>query len=119
MSVFRSRLSLPSVTLICCLMISADVIGRLGLDGGTVNDIPGDPPLFDPFGEEGLDHPPFPAPDTILLDGDRLSIFSPSARFTRLVGVVTTPLGFDPDPDPPPSPPPLLLLVLLLFSWLE
>ena len=117
MSVFRSRLSLPSVTLICCLIISADVIGRLGLEGGKVNDIPGEPPLFDAFGEEGLDHPPFPAPDAILLDGDRFSIFSPSARFTLLVGVVTTPFTFDPDPDPLPSPP--LLLLLLLSWWLE
>lgn len=116
MSVFRSLLSLPSVTLICCLMISADVIGRLGLEGGTVNDIPGDPLLLDAFGDEGLDHPPFPAPDTILLDGDRFNIFNPSARFTRLVGVVTTPFTFDPDPEGLPSP---LLLLLLLSWWFE
>lgn len=49
MRVFLSRLSLCSVTLICCLMISADVIGRLGLAScGTVNDNDGDIPLDPP-----------------------------------------------------------------------
>lgn len=91
MSVFLSRLSLCSVTRIWCLMISADVMGRLGLAaGGTVKDMEG---LPCPPGEEGFDPlaPPLPpAPDTILLDGDRPSIFNPSALFTRLVGVITT-----------------------------
>ncbi|PON94818.1 hypothetical protein TorRG33x02_093310 [Trema orientale] len=104
MRVFRSLLSLCSVTRICCLIISADVIGRLGLpSGGTVNGIDGDAPaLVDP-GDDGFDPPP--EPDTILLEGDRLIIFNPRARLTRLFGVVTTcPLGFDPGPLPPLSP---------------
>lgn len=102
MRVFLSLLSLCSVTLICCLIISADVIGLLGLAGGTVNDIPGDPELelceLEPEpGDVGADPPPFP--HDILLDGDRLIIFNPSALFILLVGVVcTTPFCFDPDP---------------------
>lgn len=41
-SVFLNRLSLCSVTRICCLMISAEVIGRLALTGiGTVNEYAG------------------------------------------------------------------------------
>lgn len=92
MRVFRSLLSLCSVTLICCLIISAEVIGRLGLPGGgTVNDMEGDdaPPLAP--GDDGFD------PPLIRLEGDRFIIFNPRARFTRLVGVVTTcPLPFDP-----------------------
>lgn len=107
MSVFLSRLSLCSVTRICCLMISADVMGRLGLaGGGTVNDMEPEGLPFSP-GEEGLDPPALPpAPDTILLDGDRPNIFNPSALFTRLVGVITTTawaLFVPTDASPPPS----------------
>lgn len=109
MSVFLSRLSLCSVTRIWCLMISADVMGRLGLaGGGTVKDMEGLPCVP---GEEGFDPPALPlppAPDTILLDGDRPSIFNPSALFTRLVGVITTTAWAFVPTDPPPSP---------LLSW--
>ena len=119
MRVFLRRPSLCSVTLICCLMISAEVIGRLGLDGGAVNDIPEPLSIVEgdlsidlsivetAFGEDGLERPPL----LILLEGERLSILSPSALFIRLTGVVTTPVDFIPIPDPPPSP--------LPFSWLE
>lgn len=46
--VLRNLLSSCSVTLICCLMISAAVMGRRGLKGGTVCEIGlADPPTGD------------------------------------------------------------------------
>lgn len=104
MRVFLSRLSLCSDTRICCLMISAEVIGRLGLTGGIVYDKGLAPPCPCFTGDVGIVNPPLPPLDIILLDGVLFNIFNPSALFTLLVGVVTTCPGFD-----PPSP----------FSWLE
>ncbi|KAK6929736.1 Helicase, C-terminal [Dillenia turbinata] len=110
--VFLSRLSLCSVTLICCLIISADVSGRLR--SGTVNAIPGllEPKPLAPWatGLDGFD--PFP-PTLTRLDGDRFNIFNPSALFTLLVTTIPTPfplvsvMGPDPVPDPPTAAFPL------------
>jgi len=104
-------------------MISAEVNGRRGRAGGTVkNPAPGlkcpEPLPMLPLlpGDEGAETAPTTVPTVdIRLEGDRLSIFNPSARFTRLVGVVNTsflpkdpnpePLD-DPDPPPPPIPSP-------------
>ena len=82
-------------------MISAEVIGRLGLACGNVCD----KGLLAPTGDDGVDDPPPLPPDTILLDGDRFIIFNPSARFTLLVGDITTWFGFE--------------LLSPLLSWLE
>lgn len=88
MRVFRSLLSLCSVTLICCLIISADVNGRLILPPcGTVNPILGLDPAPDPLGDDGFD----PHELVRLDDGDLFIIFSPSAIFTRLVTAMPTP----------------------------
>ena len=85
-------------------MISADVIGRRGLDGNDENALRGLVPA-PPFGEDGA------APTELaLLDGDFLIIFNPKVLFTLLVTAVPAPGGFagDPgcpklDPDPLPS----------------
>lgn len=55
MSVFLSLLSLCSVTLICCLMISADVRGRLGL---TTTCVDPDPLPFGGIGDPENDPNP-------------------------------------------------------------
>lgn len=120
MSVFRSLLSLCSVTFICCLIISADVNGRLGLEAGNVEKAMLPLKLWLWWwwltGDDGVDPPPVPTQltDDILRDGDLFNIFNPNARFTRLFGViVTTPLAralgepglTDPDPlTPSPLP---------------
>lgn len=102
MRVLRSRLSSCSVTLICCLMISAAVMGRRGRKGrGTVCDIGLAAPAT---GDDGVETTLALA---ILRDGDLLIIFNPNAFLTLLVGFVTTWFGF-----PPSLPPPLP-------SWLE
>lgn len=93
-NVFRSLLSLCSVTLICCLIISAEVISRRGLNCGTVIDIPaGGLPWLDsrgePRGELGFDPHELVRRD----DGNRLNIFNPNARFIRLVTAIPTPGG--------------------------
>lgn len=80
MRVLRSLLSLCSVTHIWCLMISAEVMGRLltvGDDLGLPVAVPGD---------EGLE------PHELLrLDVERRSILRPRALFTRLVTAIPTP----------------------------
>jgi len=78
-------------------MISAAVMGRRGLNDGTLFErgLPGAP-----TGEEGVEEPPLL---TILREGLLFTILNPNIFFTLLVGFVTTWLGF------PPSPPlPLL-----------
>jgi len=92
-------------------MISADVNGLLGREGWTVkNPAPGlicPALLFIPPGDSEVAAPPAAPIVDIRLDGDRLSIFKPKARFTRLVGVVTTSfLPEEPNPDPTPVEPP-------------
>lgn len=88
-------------------MISADVSGRLALEGGTVCANPGLNVLgamLYRFGEDGADTPLTVAhPDTILFDCDRLIIFNPRALFTRLFGAIPTPLDL-PWVAPPPAP---------------
>ncbi|GER46260.1 double-stranded RNA-binding protein 4 [Striga asiatica] len=96
MRVFRSLLSLSSVTLICCLMISADVIGRLSRGPNLGLDLGLDP---DPPGDNGFD----PHELARLEDGDRRIIFSPNALFTRLVTAIPTPGAFT-VPGPVASP---------------
>ena len=99
-------------------MISAEVNGRLGREGGTVKnpapwlmckeEPPPPPPTLPLPGEEGADLAPKAVPIVvdIRLEGDLLSIFNPKALLTRLVGVVTTSfLPKDPNPDPDPPPP--------------
>lgn len=83
-------------------MISAAVMGRRGLNGGTVRDrgLPGAP-----TGEEGVDEPALVAN---LLEGLLFNIFNPNIFFTLLIGFVTTWFCFPPSPPPP-----------LLFSWFE
>ncbi|KAL3634446.1 hypothetical protein CASFOL_021500 [Castilleja foliolosa] len=102
MRVFLSLLSLCSVTLICCLMISADVIGRLILAPapGTVNPTLGLDPA--PLGDDGFD----PQELVRLDDKDLFNIFNPNAILIRLVTAIPTPGGFtgDPGDDPFPSP---------------
>jgi hypothetical protein len=85
MRVLRNLLSSCSVTLICCLIISAAVIGRRGLKGGTVCEIGLTLPPTGDDGNEEITPPP-----TILLDVDLLISLNPSALFTLLVGFVTT-----------------------------
>jgi hypothetical protein len=112
MIVFLNLLSLCSVTLICALIISAEVSGLRGLPeiGTVANPMAGlVPPWFrGPVGDTGADPPPPPPTADILLVGDFFSIFIPRARFIRLVGDITTtgpppirPLG---EPVPAPSP---------------
>lgn len=90
MSVFRKRLSLLSDTFICCLIISADVNGRLVVPRlGKGEDGPlglfGLPLLIYPLGENGFD------PHELLLrvEGVRFNIFNPKALFVRLVTIPT------------------------------
>lgn len=104
MSVLRSLLSLGSVTLICCLMISAEVIGRLSLatgDDGDVDDIFGLDPAQ--LGDNGFD----PQELERLDDGERFSIFNPNAFLTLLVTAIPTPGGLAGEPGLNPCSSPL------------
>lgn len=94
MSVFLSLLSLCSVTLICCLIISADVSGRFCLDCAKDWENTGLPDpsrsLGEPRGEAGLE-----PHELVLLEViERLNIFNPKALFTLLVGAIPTPDPF-------------------------
>lgn len=101
MRVLRSRLSLCSVTFICCRIISAEVNGLLDRAAcGTVNPSRGlagdgdaDP---DEVGDDGMGT----APQELVRrdDGDFFAIFSPNAFFTRLVTAIPTPWCFPGDP---------------------
>ena len=94
MSVFLNRLSLCSVTLICALIISADVSGLRGLPvtGTVANPRAGlvPPCCGGPLDDTGAVPAPLLPTADILLVGDFFNIFSPRARFTRLVGDMTT-----------------------------
>lgn len=103
MSVLRRRASVCSGTRICCRMISAEVIGRLGFPGDpgawslTARIRPGDPGADDGFmllrKMVGCD--------------DRRAL-SPSAFFSLLLTtfIPVPPLGPAPIVGDPPSPPP-------------
>lgn len=107
--VFLSLLSLCSDTLICNLIISADVNGLFIFACCTVEP-EGVLGLAIPAGEDG----PLTPPPDVLRDGDFFNIFNPNAVFTLLVIAIPTPVGFgdpgpdkpEPDPDPFPSPDP-------------
>lgn len=99
-------MSLCSVTFICCLIIAADVSGRLSLAvcGAANPNLGVEGPKAN--GGDGIGTALHELVRRAGDDGDRFSIFSPNALFTRLVTAIPTPGCFpgEPGPDPNPSP---------------